>query len=461
MNTTLTSVEINRRLNEFKPRSYQLPILKALDEKFKRVLAILPRRAGKDITALNYVIRKMWEEPGVYYYIFPTYAQAKKVIWDSITNDGKRMLDYFPKELVTQLNAQEMKIRMKNKDGTESLFQLIGSDNYDSLMGTNPRGCVFSEYALQDPLAYQYLRPILTANQGWALFISTPRGKNHLWQLAELAKQSPEWFYIQLSLDDTEHIPLEEIEKERREGLMSEDMIQQEYYCSFDMGVEGSYYSRYIDVCKRERRIGGVPWENGFKVHTAWDIGVRDHTAIIFFQTIGQTVRIIDCYQNSKHGIEHYAEVLASKPYLYGTHIAPHDIRVKEWGSGMTRFEKARQLGIKFVVADELTIPDGIEAARTLFNKIWIDETKCKGLIDALENYRQEYDHKRKIYKPRPLHDSNSHFADAFRYLAVSLPKTRDGLSAQALERRYQEALHGNQGNLPAFFRDDYQKGAA
>ncbi len=457
MSSTLTNVEISARLNEFKPRPYQLPILKALDEKFKRVLAILPRRAGKDITALNYVIRKMWEEPGVYYYIFPTYAQAKKVIWDSITNDGKRMLDYFPKELVTQLNAQEMKIRMRNKDGTQSLFQLIGSDNYDSLMGTNPRGCVFSEYALQDPMAYQYLRPILTANEGWALFISTPRGKNHLWQLAQLAQQSPDWFYIQLSIEDTEHIPMEEIEKERREGLLSEDMIQQEYYCSFDMGVEGSYYSRYIDVCKREQRIGDQPWENGFKVHTAWDIGVRDHTAIIFFQTIGQTVRIIDCYENSKHGIEHYAEILASKPYLYGTHIAPHDIRVKEWGSGITRFEKARQLGIKFVVADELTIPDGIEASRTLFSKIWIDEKKCKPLIDALENYRQEYDHKRKIYKPRPLHDSNSHFADAFRYLAVSLPKTRDGLSPESLEKRYQESLHGSQGNLPKFFNDNYQ----
>ena len=460
MNSTLTKVEVSRKLNEFEPRAYQLPILKALDEGFKCVLAILPRRAGKDITALNYVIRKMWEEPGVYYYIFPTYAQAKKVIWDSITNDGKRMLDYFPKELVVQLNAQEMKIRMKNKNGTESLFQLIGSDNYDSLMGTNPRGCVFSEYALQDPLAYQYLRPILTANEGWALFISTPRGKNHLWQLAELAQQSPAWFYLKLSIDHTQHIPLEEIEKERREGLMSEDMIQQEYYTSFDMGVEGSYYSRYLDESKREQKIGVVPYENGFKVHTAWDIGVRDKTSIIFFQTIGQTVRVIDCYENSKHGIEHYAKVLSSKPYIYGTHIAPHDIRVKEWGTGITRFEKARQLGIKFTVADELTIPDGIEAVRSLFSKLWIDRKNCYHLLNALENYRQEYDHKKKIYKPCPLHDWSSHFADAMRYLAVSLPKTRDGLSPTDLEKRYQEALHGTKGSLPSFFNENHQIGA-
>lgn len=443
------------RLNNYKPRPYQVPILKALDSGFKRVLAILPRRAGKDITALNYVIRQMWESPGVYYYIFPTYSQAKKVIWDSMTNDGKRILDYFPEELVVQKNSQEMKIRMQSKNGSESLFQLVGSDNYDSLMGTNPRGVVFSEYALQDPRAYQYIRPILTANNGWALFISTPRGKNHLWTLAELARVSPDWFYIKLSVEDTGHIPLEEIEKERREGLMSEDMIQQEYYTSFEMGVEGSYYSKYIDQAKREQRIGVVPWENGFKVHTAWDIGVSDSTAIIFFQTIGQTIRVIDCYENSKEGLEHYAEVLQNKPYVYGTHIAPHDIRVKEWGSGVTRLEKAKQLGIKFTIADQVEIPDGIEACRSLFSKLWIDDKKAQTLVKALENYRQEFDVKRKVYKSRPLHDWSSHFADAFRYLAVSLPKTRDGLSKEELESRYQKAMYGSQGQLPPMFRDE------
>jgi hypothetical protein len=423
------------------------------------VLAIMPRRAGKDITALNFVIRQMYDNPGVYYYIFPTYSQAKKVIWDSITNDGKKILDYFPEELVIQKNSQEMKIRMQAKDGQESLFQLIGSDNYDTLMGTNPKGCVFSEYALQDPMAYQYIRPILTANGGWALFISTPRGKNHLWQLAELAKNSPDWFYIKLTVEDTEHIPLSEIEKERAEGMMSEDLIQQEYYTSFEMGVEGSYYSKYLDLARRDARVGVVPWENGFKVHTAWDIGVHDSTAIIFFQVIGQTIRIIDCYENNKEGLEHYANVLQSKPYLYGTHIAPHDIRVKEWGSGITRFEKARQLGIKFTLADDYEIPDGIEACRSLFSKLWVDEKKAEPLLKALENYRQEYDSKRKVYKARPLHDWSSHFADAFRYMAVSMSKTRDGLSKEELEQRYQKAVQGSQANLPPMFRDQHHGG--
>lgn len=447
------------RLNQFLPREYQKPVLKALDDGFKRVLAILPRRAGKDITALNYVIRQMWKQPGVYYYIFPTYSQAKKVIWDSMTNDGKRILDYFPKELVTQMNSQEMKIRMVSSSGEESLFQLIGSDNYDSLMGTNPKGCVFSEYALQDPMAYQYIRPILTANGGWALFISTPRGKNHLWTLAELAKVSPDWFHYKLTVEDTHHIPLIEIEKERREGLMSEDMIQQEYYTSFEMGVEGAYYAHYIDEMKRKSRLSDVPWENGFKVHTAWDIGVRDSTTIIFFQTIGATVRIIDAYENNKKGLEHYADVIANKPYLYGTHIAPHDIRVTEWGSGITRIEKARQLGIDFTIADQYDIPDGIEAARSLFSKLWIDKNNCVELVKALENYRQEYDHKRKVYRPRPLHDWSSHYADCFRYLAVSLPKTEDGMSAQDLDNLYNEAVHGTDHKLPPQFQQPQSLG--
>lgn len=333
-----------------------------------------------------------------------------------------------------------MKIRFKNG----SLLQLVGSDNFDSLMGTNPQGVVFSEYALQDPRAYQYIRPILTANDGWALFISTPRGKNHLWELYQIALHSPNtWFCLKLTLDDTQHIPIREIDKERAEGIMSEDLIQQEYYTSFTMGVEGSYYAKYIDKMRLDGRIGDVPWQNGFRVHTAWDIGVRDSTTIIFFQTIGATVRIIDCYENSKQGLDHYAAVLQSKPYLYGKHIAPHDIQVKEWGSGITRIEKARQLGIEFVVAPDVSIMDGIEDVRAKLGSIWIDGVKGLPLIKALENYRQEYDAKKRVYKTVPLHDIYSHFADSMRYLCVTLPKTRDGLSPEELDRRYQEAVYG------------------
>jgi len=447
------NVESQIILNQFKPRSYQLPIVDAIENKgYRRVVAILPRRAGKDIVAFNLAIRQCLRKVCVVYYIFPTYAQAKKVIWDSVTNEGKRFLDFIPPTLVASMNGQEMKIRLTNG----SLLQLVGSDNVDSLMGSNPSACIFSEYALQDPRAYQFIRPILTANDGWALFISTPRGKNCLYELYEIARNSPDWFCYKLSIDDTQHISYRAIEKERADGIMSEDLIQQEYYCSFTQGVEGAYYAKYLDRMRINNQVGMVPWESAFKVHTAWDIGVRDSTSIIFFQTIGQTVRIIDCYENSKQGLEFYVKILEQKPYSYGKHIAPHDIAVKEWGSGMTRIEKARQLGINFITAKGLSIEDGIESVRSSFSKMWIDEHKCAPMLKAIENYRQEYDSKKKIYKSNALHDWSSHFADCLRYLSISLPRTRDGLSAEDIEREYQETVYGNQSNMPSVFQDHF-----
>jgi hypothetical protein len=437
-------IETRIKLDKFKPRWYQTPILDAiLNKQYKRVVAILPRRAGKDITAFNLAIRQCIAKSCVVYYIFPTYSQAKKVIWDSLTNTGERILSYIPDELIESSNSQEMKIRFTNG----SLLQLVGSDNYDSLMGTNPYGVIFSEYALQDPRAYQFIRPILTANGGWALFVSTPRGRNHLHHLYEIAQTSKEWLCLKMGVNETQHISEEDIEKERREGLMSDDLIQQEYYCSFDLGIEGSYYGKYIDKMRMNNQIGIVPWEPGFKVHTVWDLGVRDSTTILWWQQIGTRCLIIDSYENSKHGLEHYIKIVQEKPYTYGRHIAPHDIKVREFTSGMARIEKARQLGINFTVAPDLSIEDGIEAVRSTLPKIWIDERKCSKFIKALENYRQEYDPKKEIYKPGPLHNWSSHFSDAARYLCISLPKVREGTSAEELDKRYAEMVYGDKRN--------------
>src|SRR5579872_6999258 len=413
-------IDTKLHLDKFKPRYYQLPVLRAIQSGKRRVLFIAPRRSGKDIAAFNLMFREAMRKVGVYYYIFPTYSQGKKVIMDSRTNDGKSFIDYIPKSWVKSINQHEQKILFNNG----SILQIVGSDNVDSLMGTNPRGIIFSEYALQSPLAYQMLRPILVANDGWALFVSTPRGKNHLFELYEIAKNSSDWFVSKLSLDDTQHIPISEIEKERQEGLMSDDLIQQEYYCSFDMGIEGAYYTKYIDRMRVKEQIGYVPWENGFKVNTAWDLGVRDSTCILFFQQIGQTIRIIDSYENSKVGLDHYINVLKQREhegYVYGKNIAPHDIKVREFGTGLSRIEKAHQLGIEFIVAPDLSIEDGIEAVRSSLSKIWINESTCKQFIKALENYRQEYDSRHKIYKSYPLHDWSSHWCDSLRYLCISL----------------------------------------
>ena len=447
-------VETKIHLSKFIARDYQRPLIEAFNSgKYTRYLLIWPRRSGKDVCAFNLIFRAALKKVGVYFYIFPTYSQAKKVIWDSITNTGERFLDYIPAELKTGTNSTEQKIHLANG----SLIQLVGSDNIDSLMGTNPQGIIFSEYALQDPAAYQFLRPILLANGGWAMFVSTPRGKNHLWELYNIAQDNDNWFCSKLAVTDTQHISIYDINKEIEEGLISQDLAYQEYYTSFDMGIEGSYYAKYLDKMRIKNQIGQVPYEAGFKVFTSWDLGVRDSTTILFFQQVGQTVRIIDCYENSKVGLEHYVNVLRryeqEKGYIYGKHIAPHDIAVKEFGSGMTRLEKAKTLGINFVIAPNISIEDGIEAARTCLSKVWIDEVSCKQFIKAIENYRQEWDPKRKVYKGHPLHDWSSHWADNLRYLAVSLPKTRDSQSAETLEDNYRKARYGTDFDMPAPFR--------
>lgn len=437
-------------INDFIPRSYQIPIMDAIINKgYRKVVAVQPRRSGKDLTAWNIAIWQAMVKTCVVFYIFPTYAQAKKVIWDSITNSGKTFHDYIPKEAIKSKNAQELKISLNNG----SIIQLIGSDHYDNLMGTNPYACIFSEYALQDPMAYNLIRPILSANGGWALFVSTPRGKSGFYDLFKMAKENPDWFAYHLTLDDTKHIPMEELEQIRSEGLMSEDLIQQEFYCSFDLGVEGGYYTKYMDVMRRETRITKVPWDISHKVHTAWDLGMRDSTVIIFFQVIGKTINIIDCYEDTGQGFEFYAKILRDKPYQWGKHIAPHDIRVRELGTGMSRYEKARDLGIHFTVAPQLSIYDGIESVRTMLPKVWIDKDKCSKLIKALENYRKEFDPIRKVYRDKPLHNWASHFADGARYLAISRNLFQDGLSAEEIDRMYMESKHGSAGNLPSFFR--------
>ena len=447
-------------LDKFKPRDFQRSLCDAVEnKKFKKILIVWPRRAGKDIACWNLLIRQAITRVGTYFYCLPSYRQAKLVIWDSITNSGVKFVDFIPKELIKSMNSQELKITLING----SIIQLLGSDNFDSIVGSNPRMIVISEYALCDPRALQFFRPILNANGGIMIINSTPRGRNHLYDLYNIAKQSVDWFCQKLTLDDTKHISWDDIQREIDSGEISLELAQQEYLVSFDRGAEGAYYAKYIDRLRISGQIGNVPWESQFMVHTAWDIGVRDSTCIIFFQIINKVIHVIDCYEKNKEGLEHYVGVLNSKPYTYDKHWAPHDIAVKEFGSGLTRLEKARQLGIKFEVREGglksalpmISIEDGIEAVRTSFSRMWFDEVRCKSLLKALENYRQEFDAKRNVYRNAPLHDQSSHFADAFRYLCLSLSKDRFVQTPEELDSRYREAKYGAANGLPHFFKDE------
>lgn len=399
----------------FQPRPYQCKIIHALNSGTKRAVWVVHRRGGKDLTIFNWCILQLLLNPGwTAFHILPTYSQAKKVIWDSSTNDGKRILDYIPDECIQSKHGQQMQIRLTNG----SLYQLIGSDNIDSLVGSNPKIIIFSEYAIQSPAAWDYLRPILDVNKGYAIFISTPRGKNHFYDLKNMAQASPSWFCEVLPISETGVLNEEEIQTMRSEGV-SEEHIQQEFYCSFNRGVEGSYYGRIIEKGREEERICNVPYESRSPVHTAWDIGYGDSTSIVFWQEIGGELRIIDFYENQGEGIAHYAKLIQSKPYVYGTHYMPHDAGSGSIQTGRTLQDVAYEQGIKTTVLErETDISVGIESTRSMLSIAYIDKTKCLHLIKCLENYHKKFNEKTQSYSETPLHDWTSHAADAVRYMA-------------------------------------------
>lgn len=307
-----------------------------------------------------------------------------------------------------------MKIRFTNG----SLYQLIGSDNIDSLVGTNPKIIIFSEYAIQSPAAWDYLRPILDVNKGYALFISTPRGKNHFYDLMCMARANAAWYCEVLSIKETGVLTDADIDELRKEGV-SEELIQQEYYCSFNRGVEGSYYGRLIEKARDEGRICNVSYDSRSLVHTAWDVGYGDSTSIVFWQEVGGELRIIDFFENQGEPVAHYVKMLQQKPYAYGTHYLPHDAGSGSIQTGRTLQDIAWELGLKTTVLPrETDIGIGIEATRAMLSYAFIDEIKCRHLIKCLENYHKRYNEKLQSYSETPLHDWTSHAADATRYVA-------------------------------------------
>lgn len=420
-----TDVNIHLPFN-YTCRKYQTPFWEAMKKGKKRAVLVWHRRAGKEKTCWNFMICRAAQKVGIYYYFFPHFSQGRKILWDGGDKDGFRLLHHIPSDLIQgNPNSSEMKLRLKNG----SLIQVIGTNNIDSIVGTNPIGSVFTEYALQDPVAWQLIRPILVENGGWSVFNFTPRGANHAKDLYDMAKGNPEWFCQLLTVKDTQIISEADIQKERDEG-MSEDYVQQEFYCSFTLGVEGSYYAKYMQEARDENRVSNVPWNKQSRVYTAWDLGYGDSCAIIFYQIAGQEVQVIDYYENQGEGLPHYAAVLKDKPYIYADHYAPHDIDSHAFSSGLSAREVGTSLGIKFITLPtlKLRLEDGIEAVRGLFPRIWIDSIKCKHLIKCLENYRKEFDLRLETYKERPRHDKWSHGADAMRYLAIAVKLNVDSI---------------------------------
>jgi len=365
----------------------------------------------------------MLEKVGTYYYFFPTYNQGKKIMWNGIDKDGFKFLDHIPEELRVRASSQEMIIEIKNG----SIFQIIGTDNVDSIVGTNPIGCVFSEYALQDPIAWGYIRPILAENGGWAVFNFTSRGKNHGYDLVQYAKSQDDWFTDILPATKTNVFTPEQLKKEKEQYLIEDGddlRFQQEYMCSFEGSMQGNYYGKFLSKAEKENRILHVPYEPQLPVYTIWDIGIGDATSIWFLQIVGKELRFIDYLEAEGEGLAYYAKELKEKDYVYAKHFMPHDIDVREIGTGVSRKSTADSLGIKPIeVLPKLTIEEGIASARLILPRSYFDEEKCKRGLDCLRQYHKEFDEKLKCYKNRPKHDWSSHGADSFRYSATAIFK--------------------------------------
>lgn len=370
---------------------------------------------------------------GNYWYMLPEYGQARKSMWDAVNpHSGKRRVDEaFPELLRRVTREQEMMIVFKNG----STFQLVGADNFNSLVGSPPVGLVFSEFALTAPAAWGYLSPILMENGGWALFNSTPRGDNHFKALCDYAGRADGWFYQLLTADDTGLFSQQQLGEKLGElqALHGDDyglgLWRQEYYCSFDAAIMGAIWGDCVVRAESEGRIvrGGkedLAWA-GLPVHTGWDLGFTDDTAVWFFQVGGNEVRVVDYYEANGKDIAHYAEVLRARGkergWEYGTHWLPHDARPRTLAAGgksILQQMKEAEVG-RIAIAPRLDREEGIQAVRATFPKTRWDGDRCAVGLKALKAYHREWDEDRKAYSMTPRHDWSSHAADAMRTVGV------------------------------------------
>lgn len=415
------------------PRPYQLPFWHHMTKgpsgaRKKRAAMVWHRRSGKDRTVWNFTIVQSQIRVGTYYYFLPTYRQAKRTVWDARDKDGLSFRDHIPPELIHKENESELQIELTNG----SIIQLIGADSFmETGVGANPVGCVFSEYSLISPKAYEFVRPILRENDGWAVFIFTPRGKNHAHKLFETAKKLQEkdgsWFAQSLSIDQTRladgthAMPPEEVQKDRDEG-MPEELVQQEYFVSFSGSQEGSYFTSQLDQAYQDGRIDLFPYDPARLVHTAWDLGRNDANSIWFFQLYAGGPRFIDYESEKKKSLQEWVKICREKQYIYGTHLAPHDIKVEEYTTGQTRFDFAGGLGFHFTVVPKIgDKKESIDAARRLLARAAFDSNKCEPGINALASYHKEWDELKMTFKDKPVHDWSSNGSDAFQQVALGI----------------------------------------
>ena len=395
------------------PRPLQRQLHDALTRKRWGVV-VCHRRFGKTVWAINHLIKAALTERrpnSRYAYFAPYLKQAKSIAWD--------YLKHFSRP-IPNISINETELRVDYPNG--SRIRLVGADNPDSQRGVYLDGAVLDEYAQMQPSLFtEILRPALSDRKGWCVWMGTPKGRNQFYDIYEKAKGDPAWHVALYKASETGILAEEELASARQ--MMSADEYEQEYLCSWQAALKGAYFSSELDAARQQGRITRVPHQPSLLVSTWWDLGMDDSTAIWFTQDAGREIHAIDYYEMSGEGLAHYRDVLEKlkneRGYRYAAHHGPHDLAVRELGSGKSRVETAAEMGLKFEVVPRVEHKaDAIQAARNLLGHLWIDEIRCSRGIVCLESYRKEWDDRVGVFRDKPLHDWSSHAADALMTLA-------------------------------------------
>ncbi len=413
---------------DFTPRPYQAALMHEFfkTQPLKRAFLCWARRSGKDKVSWAILLLKALMKKGNYFYVFPTMRQGRKALWHGIGADGVGFLEHIPSRLIEKTNNTEMRIHLING----SIINIIGASNYNFAMGTNPQGIVYSEYSLQTPLAYTYLMPILVENGGWLIVNGTPRGHNHFYRLYNEVKHLQTWYCsletvaTTVDNDNKSIITPGDIDEARTSG-MSYEMIKQEFFCDFETALETAYFAKYLAQSRAHDRIKKFPIPDS-PVFTFWDLGVSDLTTIWFVSFSDEGIFLIDYYENSRYGLEHYAEYLKTFQYkhgiTYGGHFGPHDTAVQSFSTGETRVVRAQRLGINFTVVPKPKRKiDSIEIARGMFSMFIFHETACQTGLDALQQYESKT--AQDGAESGPTHNWASHAADSFLLIGQAYSK--------------------------------------
>mgnify|MGYP003112122902 CR=1 FL=1 len=386
-------------------------------QKHRFNVIIVHRRGGKTVFSINHLIKAALTNKKPYpryAFISPYRLQGKSTAWDYL----KQFSAAIPG---VKFNESELRVDFSVNN---SRIQIIGAENSNAIRGQYFDGIIVDETQNIAPDLFDtILRPCLSDRNGFAIFIGTPKGRNYFYQLHQLAKQTKDWFTCVFKASETDIIDKKELQAAR--AIMSEEAYAQEMECSFQAGISGSYYGGIMENLDKNGRFKNFEIDDSAETETWWDLGMNDSTIITFVQRTKNEIKVIDCYENSGEGLEHYLNIVDSKPYTYSKHIAPHDIRVRELGTNKSRWETAKELGIEFDIAPKLSVEDGIEQVRQLLPKCWFHRQNCNKLIEALKSYCKRWDEKNNCFRNRPLHNWASHFADSFRYGCIVEPIER------------------------------------